>query len=388
VNGRRQIVSIAHSYCVALNRCLANELAKAGAGAWEVTAVAPNFFYGDLRPIPLESACDERCTLEPVPVRFSRHIHVMNYGSRLRQLLSRPWDLVHCWEEPYILAGAQIAWWTQPKAPLVFVSAQNILKRYVPPFNWIEAYSVQRASGWIAFGQTIEQTLLRRPRYKDRKRRVIPLGVDVNKFKPDTAARRAIRESLGWADSPGREDAGPPVVGYLGRFVPEKGILQLTSALDRVRVPWRALFLGGGPLEALLRAWAAAYPGRVQIVSGVPHDRVPAYLNAMDILCAPSQTTPRWREQFGRMLIEAFACGVPVIASDSGEIPFVVGDAGIIVGEGDTEAWSNALEQLLASPTHRRELGCRGLDRAHSRYSWQVVARQHLEFFEEILAAQ
>ena len=63
-------------------------------------------------------------------------------------------------------------------------------------------------------------------------------------------------------------------------------------------------------------------------MTGVAHDDVPEYLNAMDLLCAPSQTTARWREQFGRMLIEAMACGVPVVASRSGEIPYVVGDAG------------------------------------------------------------
>ena len=57
----------------------------------------------------------------------------------------------------------------------------------------------------------------------------------------------------------------------------------------------------------------------------------------MDLLCAPSRTTPRWREQFGRMLIEAMACGVPVIASPSGEIPYVVGDAGVLVPEGDPD---------------------------------------------------
>ncbi len=78
-----------------------------------------------------------------------------------------------------------------------------------------------------------------------------------------------------------------------------------------------------------------AHPGRVRVLTGVAHDDVPEHLNAMDLLCAPSQTTTRWREQFGRMLIEAMACGVPVVASRSGEIPHVVGDAGLVVDEAD-----------------------------------------------------
>ena len=74
------------------------------------------------------------------------------------------------------------------------------------------------------------------------------------------------------------------------------------------------------------------------MLTDVGHDDVPEHLNAMDVMCAPSQTTARWREQFGRMLIEAMACGVPVLASRSGEIPHVVGDAGLLVDERDVAA--------------------------------------------------
>ena len=131
---------------------------------------------------------------------------------------------------------------------------------------------------------------------------------------------------LGWSD-------GTPVVGFLGRLVPEKGVELLTTVLDRVTTPWRALIVGSGPLEEMVSAWGRRHPDRVRVITTVQHDEVPAYLNAMDVLCAPSQTTPRWREQFGRMLIEAFASGVAVIASTSGEIPYVVADAGVLVPE-------------------------------------------------------
>src|SRR5439155_1924103 len=132
---------------------------------------------------------------------------------------------------------------------------------------------------------------------------------------------------------------GPLVVGYLGRFVPEKGVGLLTRVLDRLERPWRALFVGGGPLLGELQTWAAGHADRVRVVSGVPHAEVPGYINAMDVLAAPSQTMPRWKEQLGRMILEAFACGVPVIASDSGEIPYVVADAGRVIGEADETSW-------------------------------------------------
>jgi glycosyltransferase involved in cell wall biosynthesis len=125
----------------------------------------------------------------------------------------------------------------------------------------------------------------------------------------------------------------------------------------------------------------------VRIVSA-PHDRVPEYVNAFNLLCAPSETARHWREQFGRMLIEAFACAVPVIGSDSGEIPHVIGDAGIVAREGDETAWIEAVERLLTDATARSELGARGLARATKVYAWPTVARGYLDFFEELAASR
>src|SRR5262249_36571637 len=161
-------------------------------------------------------------------------------------------------------------------------------------------------------------TLSARKGYRDLPMRLIPLGVDVNSFYPDAAARAAVRRELGW------EEEGPPVVGFLGRFAPEKGLDLLMRVLDGLSTPRRALFVGAGEMEGRLRNWAADRGDNVRLCTDVRHAQVPRYLNAMDILCAPSQTMPNWREQFGRMLIEAFACGVPIIGSDSGEIPYII----------------------------------------------------------------
>jgi len=95
-------------------------------------------------------------------------------------------------------------------------------------------------------------------------------------------------------------------------------------------------------------------------------------------------TQPNWKEQFGRVLQEAMACGVPVVGSDSGEIPHVVGDAGVIVGERDDEGWLGAVRSLLDDEARRADLARRGRSRAVSTYAWSVVARQHLDFFNEL----
>jgi glycosyltransferase involved in cell wall biosynthesis len=374
-----RLLTLGHSYVVGTNRRLADAMAQAGAGWWEVTVAAPESFPGDLGPIRLAGFPGERPRLEPVAVHGAGRIHTMRYGSRLRTLLREGWDAVHCWEEPFIAAGAQVAAWTPREARLVYATFQNLPKRYPPPFGWMERYAMRRAAGWIAFGATVHATLRGRPIYRDRPHRVISPGVDVARFRPDAEARDRVRAGLGWAAE------GPPVIGYLGRFVPEKGIALLLRALADVRHPWRVLFVGGGPMEGELRAWAAGQGGRARVVTGVRHEDVPAHLNAMDLLCAPSQTTVRWREQLGRMLLEAMACGVPVTGSDSGEIPHVLGDAGVVVPEADGAAWTREIGRLLADSDARATLAARGLARVQAEFALPVVARRHLEFFEELV---
>jgi glycosyltransferase involved in cell wall biosynthesis len=175
-------------------------------------------------------------------------------------------------------------------------------------------------------------------------------------------------------------------VGFTGRFVEEKGIDTLLTAFSRATRPWTLLFVGGGALAERIKLIQRQHPARVRLVEDVPHDEVPAYLRAMDLLCAPSRTTAKWTEQFGRMLIEAMACGVPVLASNSGEIPHVVEDAGVLIPEDDPQRWTEAIDSLVADAATRAELSARGLARARAEFAWPVVARRHLDFFDEVLS--
>lgn len=375
-----RLLSISHSYVVALNRRLPEELQRCGRGRWEVTTIAPSSFQGDLRHIDLEASLEGEGNLVPVRAFCSRVPHLFFYGPELHRILKEPWDLVHVWEEPYVLAGAQLCRAARPDTPLVFATFQNLEKTYPPPLRQFERRVLSRVSGCIAYGHTVERALRGRLG-AGRPIRVIPIGVDVERFAPDPGRRPETLRALGWTSE------GPPVIGFLGRFIEAKGLGLLMQALERQTGPWRALFVGGGPLEPALRRWGERFSdGRVRVKTGVPHDEVPRYLNAMDVLCAPSQTTVKWREQFGRMLTEAFACGVAVVGSDSGEIPHTIGDAGLVVGERDVAGWTAALAALLADPVRRGELGARGLERARGHFAWDVVARAHLDFFDELAA--
>lgn len=375
---KRRLLTLGHSYVVSLNRRLARELTLAGSDEWEITCAAPKYFHGsnDLAPVKLHPSEADNFELVQLDAYLTGRVHVFAYGPPILALLRQPWHFIHAWEEPYILAGWQISRLASRDAKLIYRSAQSNPKRYPPPFNWFERSSMARASGWICSGKSVEDNLSARPGYA-LPHLLSPLGVDTEVFQPDAAARRAALQRLEWSEG------GAPVVGYVGRFVKAKGLRLLMDALDQVAEPFRALFLGSGEMEPELRAWARRYPDRVRVLH-VGHDEVPAFVNAMDMLCAPSQTTPQWREQFGRMLVEAFACAVPVIGSDSGEIATVIGEAGVVVGERDVGGWTSAIENLLASPTRRAELGKRGRERALELYGWPVIARQYLGFFASL----
>jgi glycosyltransferase involved in cell wall biosynthesis len=374
-----RILAIGHSYGLRVNRAIAREVAKDS--GFEITIGAPLFFEGDLRPVHCEpEPPDSPLKVVSIPTRWTKHIHVFGYDTNaLRRLLHEgQFDGVHAWEEPYIYAGYQIAREVKETGTrFCFRSAQSLNKYYPPPFNFFEKKAVESANLWIAGGKSVFANLVRRG-YSEQRGRILTLAVDTSSFQPQPeAARQAVREELGLT---------APVIGYVGRLVPAKGLRVLMKALEGIdpRQPWSLLLLGSGPMKAEIERWAArrGWEKRVKVHLS-KHDDVPRYLGAMDMMVAPSQTTANWKEQFGRMLIEAFACGVPVVASDSGEIPFVVGDAGVIAPEKDSAAWGRAIERLLTSAEARQEMRMKGLDRV-GRYSAAHVAGQFREFYREL----
>ena len=194
----------------------------------------------------------------------------------------------------------------------------------------------------------------------------LPYVIDAGVFTP-AGGRRG-----------GREDV---TIGYLGRLVPEKGVDLLVRACATLPASVHLVIAGRGPMRDTLGAIAvqAGIGDRVRIVDAVPYAGVPAFLRSLDILALPSRPSTIWMEQFGRVLIEAMACGVPVVASNSGEIPSVLADGGVLVPPGDTEALGNALRMLAASADRRTQIGNAGRARALATFDATAVASWFLE---------
>ncbi len=364
-----------------VNRSLPNQLEMQSEGAWEVTVVAPDQFIGknDIRPAVYERDAADVADICVVPAKLTNSFQFFFYQKNLRRFIKEgQFDLVHAWEEPYVLAGWQIARAARDLAPVVYRTAQSLPKRYPPPFSEIERYCVKSMKGWIFSGRLVEENLLKRPGYDERPRLYAPLGFDESRFRRDRGEGDRVREELGW----GRDR---PVVGYLGRLVEAKGLRVLMSAFDR-RKEWSLLIVGDGNMKSEIAAWASQHADRVRICDNVKHEEVGRYLNAMDVLACPSLTTPQWKEQFGRMIVEGFACGVPVVGSSSGEIPTVIGDTGIVTQEGDAEDLARSLSNVLSDPKLKQELGEAGYRRAMENFTWASIARNTLGFFDKLIA--
>ncbi len=326
-------------------------------------------------PVVLTVRPDEQAS----PVRtWGRHPALVLSDPRpLWHALGERWDVVDIHEEPFALATAEILLLRalrRNRAPLVLYTAQNLRKRYPIPFRWMERHALRSAAGISACNS--EAAHIAMDKGFPGLARVIPLGVELERFRPDGT------EGTEAGDGP------PPTaeritVGFLGRLVPEKGLLVLLDAAARdprlhVRIA------GGGPLAADLPALATArgISDRVEFIGHVSPDEVIRFYRDIDVLAVPSLPTASWTEQFGRVAIEAMACGVPVVSSDAGALPDVIRGAGIVVRRADAAALADAIVQ--AAGPRRAELRAAGFARA-AECSWQAVAGDYFELYSGIV---
>ncbi|HMO76828.1 MAG TPA: glycosyltransferase [Sphingopyxis sp.] len=182
----------------------------------------------------------------------------------------------------------------------------------------------------------------------------VPLGFDPRLFQPLPDVRDAVRAELGLTR---------PTIAYFGRQTPEKGIHLLIDALDRIRDrDWQLLiddFIGTSTYAAQLWAQIERLGLRDRvIVFESKHEDMVRYMNAADIVVLPSLSTPKWKEQYGRVIQEVMACSRTMVGSRSGAIPEVMGGQGHLFDEGDVEGLAALLADLLdksdfADPTAR-----------------------------------
>jgi len=290
------------------------------------------------------------------PMKWYLHFYP-ELGRLLRQIDP---DVIHLWEEPWSIVALQ-AQIVRRRAALVLEVDQNILKRLPPPFEAIRKYVLRHTDHVLS--RSPDATMVVRARGYDGPVTPIGYGVDTATFAPppDPAKGRAGRGFR---------------IGYVGRLIEEKGLDDALDAMAASEAQVGFGIMGEGPYEAKLRERAATL-GLGQRVTfqpwGAPAD-VANFLRGLDALVLLTRTTRAVREQFGRVIIEAQACGVPVVGSTCGAIPDVVGDGGWIVPERDPQALGNLLNLIAADAALVRAKGLAARGNVQARFTYEAVA--------------
>lgn len=338
----------------------------------DLTVIVPPSWDDPAGPIQLERKFTDGYRLIVDPIRWNGRYHLHYYPTLKKRLAEIQPDLVHIDEEPYNLA----TWHALRQAKAVhaktlFFSWQNINRRYPPPFHQLEAAVLQNVD-YAIMGNNDAVQVWRSKGYTGPYRVIPQFGVDPALYCP-----------------PARRDKGRGfIIGSANRrLTPEKGddlLLQATAGLPGI---WRLHIAGGGPALPGLKQLAAdlGIADRVHFDGAIPSDQIPAYLQQMDVLVLASRTLPTWKEQFGRVLVEAMACETAVVGAQSGEIPNVIGQAGLTFPEGDVAVLHNHLRRLIRSESLRDELGRAGRQRVLETYTQEQIAAQTVAVYRDII---
>jgi glycosyltransferase involved in cell wall biosynthesis len=251
-------------------------------------------------------------------------------------------DVIHLWEEPWALVSLQAARLRNrfaPQAALILETEQNILRKLPLPFEHIRRHTLEQAD-WLVARNAESIEVSRACGYKGGST-IVEYCVDASQFHPSG-------DGL-----PHRDDDRPLELGYVGRIIREKGLYTVLDAIRQAHPTVSFKMMGDGAerlnLERTVKEWGLS--DRVHFLPPGPAAQVAEFMATLDALLLMSETTRTWKEQFGRVIIEAQACGVPVIGSTSGHIPFVVSEGGWIVEEGNSAALARLFNDLASDRT-------------------------------------
>jgi glycosyltransferase involved in cell wall biosynthesis len=352
---RGRLLVVSHACVLPVNQHVYTRLAELG---WDLTLVVPAYWNHEYQAHAFESRAlpelESRFIRFPVVLagRPQRHIYRVRVTHFLRKI--RP-DVAFFEEETFSLPALQWGFAADRANTPFGVQAAENLERPLPRVARAARRWTLRQAAFVA---------ARSPAAGDLARRWGALGAI-------PVVPHAIPD---WNPSP-RTSRRPFTIGFAGRLVAEKGIWDLVEATGALEPPIRLLLVGDGPLRRDLEH-VSLPNGGIEIWSDVGHEGMPRAYGEMDVLALPSRTTDQWVEQFGRVLVEALFCGVPVVGSDSGEIPWVISvtRGGRVFPEGDSQRLADVLTELRAQPRESAELAARGRDSAVQRFGLGAVA--------------
>ena len=274
-------------------------------------------------------------------------------------------DLVDLCEEPFSLVASQLLPRLPAHLPVVMYSAQNLAKRWPPPFHQYERRSFRRVQAFYPCSHQAGSVL----RWKgfDGHIEPLPLGYDEGIFRPGVESPRL-------------------TLALVGRMVPEKGVLDAVEVLAGLRTAHgldvELVLAGDGPSagDALQRAKELGVGDAVEHRAWSDAEGLAELYRSAAVVLAPSRSTATWVEQFGRMIVEAQSSGAVVAGYASGSIEEVGGPPAVLVPEGDVAGLTKAIARVLQDPTELDRLRGAGLELCRSR-TWSAVGADQAAFY-------
>lgn len=324
--------------------------------------------------VDVEAIPDDLFPVKSARTFLSKHIQLFAYDplpiiKSLREFRPHIIDMNH---EPYSVPCAEILTLRNrfaPETPIVMQTAQNIYKNYPLPFSLLEKRALRRISAAYMCSETTREVL--EAKGFDKPMRIVPFGVDLEMFEFKPHEKREVL-----------------TIGYVGRLLPAKGLMTLADALAKIKSDqWNLLVVGDGEERPKVEKRLVEYSllERARFTGAVAYENTPDYFRQIDVLVVPTQTTAKIREQFGRVIIEAMACGTAVVGSTSGAIPEVIADAGIIFSENNAESLATELKRLIHNRNLLAILGEKGRKRVETHYTWESVAEKIFSLYCRVL---
>lgn len=368
---------ISHAYVTYFNQRKIDALSKYN--DLKIFLIVPEFWKDSLRNIKLERNYSKDFTIVPAKVFFNGKIGGYFYLNRLFKILKdeKP-DIIHIEEEPWSLVVFQVILYKKLlklKSKIIVFTWENIIRKYRMIARIIEKFVLSNIDFVIAGSNDAKSVLIAKG-VKENKIEVFPqIGVDIS-------------------DNIGTAPKDCFTIGFIGRLVEEKGIrtlldaflrLQACSEQSETKTKLKLLIIGEGTLKDEITNFAKKNSLEDKIITTgvIPHDEVKNYFQYIDVLVLPSITKKEWKEQFGHVIIEAFAYNVSVIGSSSGSIPEVIGEAGLIFNEGDDKDLSIKLQFLINDVELRKKLVLLGKKRVLENFTNEKIVEGTYKLYKK-----
>jgi len=271
---------------------------------------------------------------------------------------------------PYIITVHDLIRYFDLKGFVTFIHRPNLRDRF---YLNLDYKGIKKATRIIAVSQTTKNDLIRYLGIPDERISVVYEGIDHRLFLP---VPHRIYDT--------------PYILFVGSEHPQKNLTGLVKAFNQLKGEPRFKELKlvkvgkAGGQEADFRGQtmevvsALGLVGEVIFTDFVSEADLPAYYSGAEVFVLPSLY-----EGFGFPVLEAMACGCPVVTSNTSSLPEVVGEAGIMVNPDDTDSLAEAMRQVLTDSKLRKEMVRKGLEQAN-KFSWEKVARETLEVYNQV----